>query len=546
MTVDAGSDKIRYWPCMIQLVRLNIIVLALGLLAACITPSFAAPGFSAMVVDAHNGKVLFSQNPDQPRYPASLTKVMTLYILFEELKAGRFKLNSQLKCSVHGASKPPSKLGLRPGDSLAVEDAIKALVTRSANDVAATIAENISGSESAFAVRMTNTARALGMTRTIFRNASGLPDPKQVTTARDMGTLSLRIQRDFPQYYAYFRITSFSYRGKHIRTHNRLLGKYQGTDGIKTGYIRASGYNLTTSVARKGKRLVGIVMGGKSGGARNAYMMQMLDKHFAKASSSRVNTIAAAAGTPPGLSSKESVALGSPVGGSPVGAGTGPSAPLPKSRPRSDIASVKGPAGPGAINPVSGTTSAAVIAPVRKQGETLPETGGELAMLLPENQSDSAASRANEEEDGSAEGDLGWPVPSSGSKSQLTAQKEVLATDSLFKIAAAAAAEDPDMSKVSDTRVTAEAAATPKLRHSWQIQIGAYPTKDGAMRIIEKALSMDLNPLAGKTAFAIPITRGSSTLYRARFSGFDQITARAACKELSRKGLSCLPLAPQG
>jgi D-alanyl-D-alanine carboxypeptidase len=529
MTVDACSDKIRYWPCMIH-ARLLIITLALSLYAICAATAQAASGFSAMTVDAHTGKVLFSQNPDQARYPASLTKVMTLYILFEELKAGRLTLHSPLKCSAHGASRPPSKLGLRPGEMVKVEDAIKALVTRSANDVAATIAENISGSEKAFALRMTNTSRALGMSRTTFRNASGLPDPQQITTARDMATLSLRIQRDFPQYYHYFRITGFTYKGKLIRTHNRLLGKFQGTDGIKTGYIRASGYNLTTSAARKGKRLVGVVMGGKTGSARNAYMMQMLNKYWNKATSSRVNTIAAAAGTPPGAGTKQSVASSEPIPPA-----TGLAVPVPKSKPGAALAV----AGASPSNPADAETS---VASVDKEQDTLPQSGGELAVLLPENSQGAEASggQDGEEEDGERD----WPVSSSDSKKNLT-QKEALATDSLFKIAAAAAAETPPNAKVTPEQPAAEAGVLPKPRPGWQIQIGAYPTRDGAMRIIEKALSLDLGPLAGKTAFAIPITRGSSTLYRARFSGFDQTSAQAACKELERRGLSCLPLAPQ-
>ncbi|HEX9595952.1 MAG TPA: D-alanyl-D-alanine carboxypeptidase, partial [Anaerolineales bacterium] len=513
--------------------RLSLVALALGLYAACMAAPAIAAGFSAMVVDAHTGKVLFSQNADETRHPASLTKVMTLYILFEELKAERLKLNSPLKCSAHGASRPPSRLGLRPGDTVTVEDAIKSLVTRSANDVAATIAENISGSEKAFAVRMTNTARVLGMTRTTFRNASGLPDPKQVTTARDMATLGLRIQRDFPQYYPYFRTTSFSYKGTIIRSHNRLVGKYQGTDGIKTGYIRASGYNLTTSVARKGKRLVGVVMGGKTGAARNAYMMKMLDKYFSKASSSRVNTIAAVAGTPPGLDSKESVALGAPIT-----AGTGSPIPVPQTKPSSAVAS----AGEAVQSTADVTAPATAAAPVQKQQDTLPQTGGELAMLLPESSGSQETSGTEED----AEGEHQWPVSSSVSKEHLRGQKEVLATDSLFKIAAAAAAEVPESTENSPGQARAEAEALLKPKRSWQIQIGAYPTKDGAMRIIEKALSMGIDPLEGKTAFAIAITRGNSTLYRARFSGFNQTTAREACKVLERKGLGCLPLAPQG
>ena len=244
--------------------------------------------------------MLFSVEPDSQRYPASLTKVMTLYIVFQELKAGRLKLNSPLTASHYSAGRPPSRLGLKAGEKITVENAIKALVTRSANDVAATIGENISGSEKAFAVRMTKTARALGMTRSTFRNASGLPDSRQVTTARDMATLSLRIQRDFPQYYPYFRIASFTYKGTVIRTHNRLLGRFAGTDGIKTGYINASGFNLTSSVARSGKRLVGVVMGARTGASRNKYMMTMLEKQFRNASTSKNNVIAAMCGTPPG------------------------------------------------------------------------------------------------------------------------------------------------------------------------------------------------------------------------------------------------------
>jgi D-alanyl-D-alanine carboxypeptidase len=518
MTAAACPDIFRHSRCLIAL--LCRCILGFAALTAVACQAHAATGFSAIVVDAHNGSVLFSQNADAPRYPASLTKVMTLYILFEELKADRLKLTSQLKCSAFGASRPPSKLGLRPGDSLTVEEAIKALVTRSANDVAATIAENIGGNEKAFAARMTTTAKRIGMTRTTFRNASGLPDPRQVTTARDMATLSLRIQRDFPQYYPYFKILSFTYKGHAIRTHNRLLGKYPGTDGIKTGYIRASGFNLTTSVARKGKRLIGVVMGGRTGAARNTYMMSMLDKNFPKASTSRTNAIAGLAGVPPGAGKETTVASApvAPSAASPV--------PLPKTK--SGVLAAK----------AAGTESA----PAQKVEDILPAAGGELATLLPEAQPSPQTSPdknpSDTEEDAAEQGDLDWPVPSSGDKDHRTQKNEQFAKDSLFKIAAAAAAESPEPKP--DTQQ--KAAVTP----SWQIQIGAFPTKDGAMRMIEKALALDLDPLSGKKPIAVPITRGSSTLFRARFSGFDRTTARAACKELARKGVKCLPLAPQG
>ena len=251
--------------------------------------------FAAVTVDARTGDILFSNDMDGQRHPASLTKMMTLYILFQDLKAGRIELQSALKVSRRAANMAPSKMGLKPGQTISVENAIKALVIKSANDVAATIGENLEGTEGAFAIRMTSVARSIGMSRTTYRNASGLPNAGQVTTARDQATLGLRLMRDFPQYYPYFRATSFTYNGRTIRTHNRLVGRFQGTDGIKTGYINASGYNLVTSTRRDDKRLVGVVLGGRTAGVRNAYMVSMLNKLFSKAKAG--NTIAALAGT---------------------------------------------------------------------------------------------------------------------------------------------------------------------------------------------------------------------------------------------------------
>ena len=322
-----------YWsprhPIRIS-VWLRLLLVAVGYLLASLD-QVAARGFSALAVDAHTGEILYSQAPDAQRFPASLTKVMTLYILFEEVNAGRMTLATKLAVSRHAAARPPSRLGLKAGETISVENAIKALVTRSANDVAAAIGENISGSETAFALRMTKTARSLGMTRTTFKNASGLPNPAQVTTARDMATLGLRIQRDFPDYYPYFNISSFTYKGQVIRTHNRLLGRFKGTDGIKTGYIRASGFNLTTSAARGGRRMIGVVMGANSGSARNQYMMKMLDKHFSKAKASNKNVIAALAGNPPGV--EPGSLLDFAVASSRVNKAALPAPPLAESKP---------------------------------------------------------------------------------------------------------------------------------------------------------------------------------------------------------------------
>ena len=297
-------------------VILSALVFFLGALNTA-QPGIAKVAFSAISVDARTGKVLSAVDPDGRRYPASLTKMMTLYLVFEDLESGRIKLSSPVIMSARAARMQPSKLGVKPGTQITVELAIKALVVKSANDVAMALGETLSGTEAAFAERMTRTAHRLGMSRTVYRNASGLPNPAQVTTARDQATLGLRLQRDFPQYYPYFRTMAFTYGGRTTHTHNRLLGKYAGTDGIKTGYIHASGFNLTTSAKRGDKRIVGVVMGGKSGGSRNAYMKKMLDKAFPKCVDGK--TIAALAGSSLGAMDPLAAAMADAAETSPSG-----------------------------------------------------------------------------------------------------------------------------------------------------------------------------------------------------------------------------------
>lgn len=248
----------------------------------CAFPTRAAPPFSALVIDAHTGEVVFSQNADALRYPASLTKMMTLYLLFQDMQAGRVTLGTRLRVSVRASGQPPSHLGLKAGSTLSVQEAIEALVVKSANDVAVVVSENLEASEVAFARRMTRTARLLGMGSTTFRNASGLPNSAQRTTARDMAVLGLRLQRDFPRFFRFFKKQSFQFQGKVIKTHNRLLTDMDGVDGIKTGYIAASGFNLVSSMARGRKRLVGVVLGGKSQKARDLYMANMLREAMEK------------------------------------------------------------------------------------------------------------------------------------------------------------------------------------------------------------------------------------------------------------------------
>jgi D-alanyl-D-alanine carboxypeptidase len=274
---------------------------AFGFVAAVLTlsshPTHAAP-YADIVVDANSGAVLHATNPDARRHPASLTKIMTLYLLFEQLEAGKFKLDTPLKVSAEAAGQTPTKLGLKPGSTLAVEDAIKGMVTRSANDAAVVVAEAIAGSEDDFAKLMTHKAQALGMKNTVYKNASGLPDDNQVTTARDQSTLGRAIQERFPRYYKYFSIRSFTFRGESISNHNHLLGKVEGVDGIKTGYINASGFNLVTSVHRGNRYLVAVVMGGSSGGSRDAKMRELISEKIAQASIKRTAPmVAEASGT---------------------------------------------------------------------------------------------------------------------------------------------------------------------------------------------------------------------------------------------------------
>jgi D-alanyl-D-alanine carboxypeptidase len=238
--------------------------------------------YASIIIDADSGEVLQEVNADMINYPASLTKMMTLYLAFEALRDGKLRLDQELAVSAHAASRAPSKLGLTPGESVAVHDLILGLVTKSANDAASVVAEGLAGSEDAFAERMTLKARKLGMKNTVFYNASGLPNRNENrTTARDLATLARALYRDFPKDYHYFATREFTYRGAVFANHNHLMNSFEGMDGIKTGYINASGFNLAASAVRDHRRLIGIVMGGQSAHARDVRMAQLLNEAFA-------------------------------------------------------------------------------------------------------------------------------------------------------------------------------------------------------------------------------------------------------------------------
>ncbi|MFZ6763803.1 D-alanyl-D-alanine carboxypeptidase family protein [Pseudoroseomonas sp. WGS1072] len=265
----------------------------LGLLAASALLAAALPGaaraqigserYASVVMDPRTGTVLFGSNADAPRHPASLTKMMTLYLVFDALRRGQLDLDQRLMMTDTAAMRPPSKLGLPPGRTISVENAIYALVTKSANDVASLLGETLGGgSESRFAQMMTLRARSLGMSGSTFRNASGLPDPDQITTAHDMATLGRRLQQDFPEYYHYFGTRQHSMGSITLRNHNRMLGEYEGVDGIKTGYITASGFNIVSSARRQNARLIVAVFGGSSWVERDRHAAALLDRGFAQ------------------------------------------------------------------------------------------------------------------------------------------------------------------------------------------------------------------------------------------------------------------------
>lgn len=468
----------------------------------------AAPQFSALTIDARNGKVLYAKNIDGIRHPASLTKMMTLYILFQEMGSGKLNLNSPITVSRRCTGMAPSKLGVGAGGSITAETATRALVVKSANDIACAVAETISGSEKAFAQRMTRTARELGMSRTTFLNASGLPNPAQVTTARDMATLGLRLMRDFPQYYPYFRTRSFVYQGKTIKGHNRLLGSYEGTDGIKTGYIAASGFNLVTSVRRGDKRLVGVVIGGKSGASRDAYMKQMLSQYFDDATGG--TTIAAYAGSAKGAKPTDE----SQVASAPVDEAA-PPAPT-----RKETAAKRLPA-----------RKSKVQAEPAEQGDT--EDGVDsLANLAAQ-----AAAPADPAVTTGTTSQAETPAPAIETVPQPTPDPSI--ADAQGSVSTQPKAQEQQLADQAQMASIAAGSDT-----GWTISLGEYATKSDAAAVLQMTRKRAPDATAGRTAQTVMVEKNGKITYRARFTGFDEAAAAMACKAIKKQKTPCQPQAP--
>ena len=477
-------------PSVLQMRHLVFTIFASLLIA---TPqAFAVEKkYAAFVVHADSGDVLFDRYSTLSRYPASLTKMMTLYLLFEELEAGQKTLKTKLKVSKSAASQPPSKLGLRTGRTITVEDAIKALIVKSANDVAVVVAESISGSEWRFARKMTAKARSLGMRKTTFRNASGLPNSKQRTTARDMAELGRRLYQDFPQYRHYLKSKKFVWGKRTYTTHNSLVKNYQGADGIKTGYTRASGFNLTTTAERDGHRLIGVVLGGRSSYTRDRHMREILDKAF-------------------GQIKKKPALVASLV--------RNPPTPRLKNRPATD--------------------GVPTIAENSLLQAALQDAGNGLTSSPTITALNSGSTRAGDRpNDDSLAGLIagitdGAPNGTLGATTNLTASNlNAAAFDRLDtminrEVRSYEAGEGDIDESAIETRL------------DWSVQIGAYSTADYAHRQLEDAATRAGLHQSIRQVIALN-PNSSATLFRARFFFSTKQEAGTSCKRLKQKGIGC-------
>ena len=475
------------------------------------------PSYSSIVVDANSGKVMQETNADSPRHPASLTKIMTLYLLFERLEAGKIKMATEMPVSAHAAAQAPSKLGLKPGETIQVETAIRAIVTKSANDVAVIVAEALGGDEASFAKLMTAKARALGMKGTTYHNASGLPDDQQYTTARDQALLGRAIQDRFPNYYHYFSTRTFAFRGKSMRNHNHLLGNLEGVDGIKTGYIHDSGFNIVTSVSRGGRHVVAVVFGGNTANARDARVRNLIDENFNVAAVKRTappvvegSDIAQASAKDfnkePTKDSKEQTAAITP--------------------PRVATAAAPEPNGPapGSTDPIKpNTVKTFTVHPGNMHTASLSPPSTESGKLMPAPATANPAGVTNittVKSDtpalppGAGPGVLGV-LPANATK--------VVSADNSVPVAVAAPAAKPRGG-------------------GWMIQVGAFPDENEAKQRLNNAQNKAKDLLGQADPFTERVTKGDKSLYRARFAGLEKDQAETACKHLKRNEIPCMML----
>lgn len=495
----------RRWPLAV------VIVLALGLLLAGTAMAQGNPRYAGIVIDADTHDVLYAENADARRYPASLTKMMTLYLLFEALEDRRLGLNQTLSVSRTAAAMPATKLWLQPGDSLRVETAIEALVVRSANDVAVVVAEALGGSEKRFAQLMTDKAHALGMDSTTFRNASGLPDDRQVTTARDMAMLSRRLMLDFPQYYHYFSRQSFTWRGKTVRGHNRLLASYPGADGLKTGFIRASGFNVATSAVRGDRRILSVVMGGYTSKSRDKHMANLLDRGFLRASLSdgrgwlastriareRLMVPESAPITEPMIPARQVLAANS----------AGQQAP----------AAAEGRIEASSAEVISRSSTSSSAKRVRIADEIMPAALASRQTVRPKVEELTPWSGADAR------------TASRAAEEVTSAPRDMLAS-------AGPVATSVPGPVVRSSNPASSAGRQPTGGGEWGVQVGAFSSADSAHSLaVRAAQTADI----AEDQVAVPQVAGAS-VYRARLMDMGEGQARSACQRLQASGIDCM------
>jgi D-alanyl-D-alanine carboxypeptidase len=488
---------------------------------------------AALIVDATTGKVLFARNENAERHPASLTKMMTLYLLFDALKRGQMTMQTPMRVSAHAAAQSPTKLYLRPGNTIVVDTAIRAIVIRSANDVAVTIAEALGGTESHFAEMMTQKARQLGMRDTNYHNASGLPDPLQITTASDLVILARHLAYDFPQYFSYFSLPGFNYKGVYYPTHDNLIGRYQGADGIKTGFTDGSGFNLASSVVRDGVHVIGVVMGGRTAYRRDAEMVRLLNNTFTQIAAN------------PALVARASVPWQNIAQAMPAPSVAG-FAPLPAPPPRGDaIAALAAAPPPGDAND-------------EDVAESRHEPGEDFSVIHAEDIAVPALRPA---------APSAKPAPVAVKPPVAVADAVVRAVPPIRPLARPEISAPSPVMAVTPIRVSmvlpharptigirtavhedlgqgdADAPVMPVnavAGRNWTIQIGAYADQNLARAELASYAERSQDVLGQAARIVVPFQSvDGHTLFRARFGLFAEREARDVCSRLTQRGQTC-------
>ena len=474
---------------------------------------------AALIIDGATGKVLYARNETLERHPASLTKMMTLYLLFEALKAGKMTMQTQMPVSVHAQQQLPTKLSLRHGQTIDVDTAIRAIVIRSANDVAVVIAEALGGTESHFAEMMTAKARELGMKETNYHNASGLPDPLQITTASDLAVLARHVAYDFPQYFPYFGTSGFNYKGTYYPTHDNLIGRYAGADGIKTGYVGASGFNLTSSVVRDGVHLIGVVLGGRTAVRRDQEMMHLMDTEFAQIAAeptmvahASVPWQAVASATPP-TTTVVGFAM-APTAGTPTqfAAISAVPAPLPANTDEDAAEAHRAPDESFSVIHAETPAPAAAVPAVAKPA---PLVAAAAPVKPPQARAALVAAA----------------VPQAKAKAAPAVPAKPV------QVAAAIPATRPAL-RPQIGEGDADQPGVPG--HNWTIQVGAYANQSLASAQLNSYASKAKDIIGQAAHLVVPIQYSNGhTLYRARFGPYAETEARNVCGQLTQRGQSC-------